>query len=73
MNEIPGLANFVCEGQPHPGPGRGTRDEKPHEEEVMTKNTILRIRKVEQKVAPAFEQLESKAAPGAIWSNIGHL
>lgn len=33
----------------------------------MTKNTILKVRKVEQKVALGFEQLEAKTAPAAVW------
>ena len=33
----------------------------------MTKTTILKVRNVEQKVAPGFEQLEAKTAPAAIW------
>jgi hypothetical protein len=35
----------------------------------MAKQTILKIRKVEQKLAPGFEQLEAKVAPGAVWSS----
>jgi hypothetical protein len=35
----------------------------------MPKQTILKVRKVEQKVAPGFEQLEAKVAPGGIWSS----
>jgi hypothetical protein len=35
----------------------------------MAKQTILKVRKVEQKAAPGFEQLEAKMAPGAIWGS----
>jgi hypothetical protein len=33
------------------------------------KNTTLKVKKIHSKVAPGFETLEQRLAPGAIWSS----